>query len=144
MRESWVCPSMEGSWRIRPSFICGVCSFLEEGTHIAGTSYSLMITDLSVSVERYHTRDSLCAMDSSSELRGSRAHCFSEICNKGRGNTKLWHIYILGTPKHLERSFYYIRFHCIFILFVSRALDITYIYFHSKLVFPEGVYPGSC
>jgi hypothetical protein len=58
MREAWAPPSMEGSWRFRPSFICGVCSSFEEGTleeegaHIAGTSYSWTITDPSVSVNR--------------------------------------------------------------------------------------------
>jgi hypothetical protein len=51
MREAWVPPSMEGSWRLRPSFICGGCSCLEEGAHLAGTSYSWMIADPSVSVE---------------------------------------------------------------------------------------------
>jgi hypothetical protein len=52
--------------------------------------------------------------------------------------------YLLGTPKKLERICYCIRFHCICLLVVSHALDITYIYFHSKLVFPGGFYPGSC
>jgi hypothetical protein len=110
----------------------------EEGTHLVGTRYSWKITYMSVSMERYHTRDSLCARDSSLELRGPKEHCFSEIVNKGRGHAKLGCISLIGTPNHLDRSCYCIRFHCIFILVVSHDLDITYIYFHSKLVFPGG------
>jgi hypothetical protein len=52
MRESWAPPSMEGSWRLIPSFVCGVCSCLEEGAHLAGTSYSWMIAYLLVFGER--------------------------------------------------------------------------------------------
>jgi hypothetical protein len=53
MREAWAPPSMEGSWRLRPSFICGVGSSFEEGTLeeegacLAGTSYTWRIADLS-------------------------------------------------------------------------------------------------
>ena len=83
MREAWAPPSMEGSWRLRLSFICDDCSCFEEGTLeeegacLAGTSSTWTITDLSVSMKRQHTRASLSARDSSSKLRGSRAHCSS-------------------------------------------------------------------
>jgi hypothetical protein len=44
MREAWAPPFMEGSWRLTPSFICGVVSSFEEGALeeegacLAGTS----------------------------------------------------------------------------------------------------------
>ena len=53
MREAWVPPSMEGSWRLRPSFICDDCSCFEEGALeeegicLAGTNYTWRIADLS-------------------------------------------------------------------------------------------------
>jgi hypothetical protein len=83
MREAWAPPSMEGSWRLRPSFICDDCSCFEEGALeeegacLAGTSYTWRIADLSDSTWRWHTTACLCARVSSSEVRGSRAHCFS-------------------------------------------------------------------
>jgi hypothetical protein len=58
MREAWAPPSMEGSWRLRPSIICGVWSSFEEsaleeeGAYLVGTSYTWTIADLSVSLER--------------------------------------------------------------------------------------------
>jgi hypothetical protein len=58
MREAWVAPFMEGSWRLGPSIICGVCynfeegTLEEEGTYLACTSYTWTIIDLLVSVER--------------------------------------------------------------------------------------------
>jgi hypothetical protein len=58
MREAWLPPFKEDSWRLSPSIICGVWSIFEEGTleeegtYLAGTSYTWTITDLSVSLER--------------------------------------------------------------------------------------------
>jgi hypothetical protein len=62
MRETWephggirrgkLGSLMEGSWRLRPSFICGVGSsfedgaLVEEGACLAGTSYTWRIADL--------------------------------------------------------------------------------------------------
>jgi hypothetical protein len=57
MREAWAPTFMEGSWRLVLSFICGegFCfeeGTLEEGTCLAGTSYTWMIADLTDSVWR--------------------------------------------------------------------------------------------
>jgi hypothetical protein len=58
MRGAWEPPSMEGSWRLRPSFICDDCSFFEEGAleeegvYLADTSYTWRIADLSDSTWR--------------------------------------------------------------------------------------------
>jgi hypothetical protein len=54
MREYWAPPFMEGSRRLRPSFICGVGSSFKEGTleeegaFLTGTSSTWTIADLSV------------------------------------------------------------------------------------------------
>jgi hypothetical protein len=76
MRKAWTPPSMEGSWRLRPSFICDDWSCFEEGICLAGTSYTWRIADLSNSTWRRHTTTCSCARVSSSEVKGSRAHYF--------------------------------------------------------------------
>jgi hypothetical protein len=78
---------MEVAWRLRPSFICGSCSCLEEGALeeegalIAGRSCSGQIALRTVSVERYLTYSELCSRVSPSELQGARALHFSGLGN---------------------------------------------------------------
>ena len=54
MREAWAPPSMEDSWRLRPSFICGVgfsfeeSTLEEEGALLSGTNSTWTIADLSI------------------------------------------------------------------------------------------------
>jgi hypothetical protein len=58
VRKSWVPPFMEVARRIRPSFICGYCSYEEEGAleeegaQLAGRTYNGQIALRTVSVER--------------------------------------------------------------------------------------------
>jgi hypothetical protein len=59
------------------------------------------------------------------EQQGKRAHFLGRI--------------LLGTLSKLERSLLLYQVPLYLLLVVSHALDITYIYFHSKLVFPGGV-----
>jgi hypothetical protein len=128
---------MEGSWRLKPSLFVGIGYFLEEGVLVeegtlpVGNRRTCAISDLFGSCWRRHTRAHFYGMDYSLDQGGRRAHHFSGKSNKGRGHTKLRHISLLGNPKLLLRSFYCIRLLVVF-------TDHHYIYFHSKLVFPEG------
>jgi hypothetical protein len=88
LRETWAPPFMEVTWRLRPSFICGCCSCLEEGAleeegaSIAGRSCSGQMALRIDSVERLHTTASLCARVFSPELQGARVLHFSGLDNK--------------------------------------------------------------
>jgi hypothetical protein len=78
-------------------------------------------------------------MDSSLEHPRSRALHFSGFGNKRKRRTSLGRISSWFLWKVSRGACFVYRFHHIVFLVVSHALDTTYIYFHSKLVFPKGV-----
>jgi hypothetical protein len=110
-----------------------------EGAQLAGSIYTWRKLDLIVSVERQHTRAHCGSRVSSSEHPGSRVLHFSGYSNKGRGCIELGRISPWILWQGSRGTCYVYRFLCIVLLGVSHALDTTYIYFHSKLVFPGGV-----
>jgi hypothetical protein len=63
----------------------------------------------------------------------------SGIEQQGKRRTKLGHISSWFLWQVLRGACFVYRFHHIVFLVLSHALATTYIYFHSKLVFPGGV-----